>query len=72
MEFITRANYGINIGDFEMDLDDGEIRFKISMDVEAGVLSNIMVRNMMVAAYTTVDRFFPGLMSVLNPCCRCA
>lgn len=65
MEFITRANYGMNIGNFEMDMQDGEIRFKVALDVEAGILSTIMVRNMMTAAFFTVDRYFPGLMSVL-------
>lgn len=65
MEFITRANYGMNTGNFEMDMQDGEIRFKVSLDVEAGVLSSRMVRNMMSAAFLTVDRYFPGLMSVL-------
>ena len=65
MEFITRANYGINIGNFEMDLQDGDIRFKVALDVEAGVLSSTMVRNMMLVAFLTVDRYFPGLMSVL-------
>src|SRR5215212_5325423 len=29
---LTRANYGIYLGNFEMDLDDGEIRFKVSVD----------------------------------------
>lgn len=65
MEFITRANYRMNIGNFEMDLQDGEIRFKVALDVEAGVLSSTMVRNMMSVAFLTVDRYFPGLMSVL-------
>ena len=27
-EFITPANYGLNHGNFEMDFDDGEIRYK--------------------------------------------
>src|SRR5438105_2189180 len=26
VEYITRANYGLIIGNFEMDVDDGEIR----------------------------------------------
>lgn len=30
-EFITRANYGLNHGNFEMDYSDGEIRYKTSM-----------------------------------------
>ena len=28
-EYLTRANYGLQIGNFEMDLRDGEIRFKV-------------------------------------------
>lgn len=64
-DFITRANYGMNIGNFEMDMEDGEIRFKVSLDVEAGTLSNVMVRNILMAGFGTVDRYFPGLMSVI-------
>ncbi|MDJ0775292.1 MAG: YbjN domain-containing protein, partial [Mastigocoleus sp. MO_167.B18] len=29
-EFFTRANYGMNLGNFEMDFRDGEIRYKTS------------------------------------------
>ena len=64
-EFITRANYGLSIGNFEMDMEDGEIRFKVSMDVEGGTLSPPMVINMMMTGFTMVDRYFPGFMSVM-------
>jgi len=37
-EFLTRANYGLNIGNFEMDFQDGEIRFKTAIDVEEVIL----------------------------------
>lgn len=30
-EFITRANYGLPFGNFEMDLTDGELRYKITI-----------------------------------------
>ena len=33
-EFVTRANYGMIIGNFELDYSDGEIRYKTSVDVE--------------------------------------
>lgn len=29
-EFLTRANYGLVFGNFEMDMHDGEIRYKPS------------------------------------------
>jgi hypothetical protein len=34
MAFITRANYGLVLGSFELDMDDGEIRFKTSIAVK--------------------------------------
>ena len=32
-EFITRANYGLPIGNFEMDFSDGELRYKVGLPV---------------------------------------
>jgi len=34
MEFVTRANAGLVEGKFELDLDDGEVRFTTSMYVD--------------------------------------
>ena len=33
-EFLHRANKGLHVGNFELDYNDGEIRFKTSVDVE--------------------------------------
>lgn len=33
-DFLTRANYGLYVGNFELDYNDGEIRYKTSIDVE--------------------------------------
>ena len=30
-EFITRANYGLTLGNFELDMNDGEIRYKVTL-----------------------------------------
>ena len=38
-EFITRANYGLTIGNFEMDFNDGELRYKTN------VSQNDLLRN---------------------------
>lgn len=64
-EFITRANYGLIIGNFELDYSDGEIRYKSSVDVEGGELTDLMVKNLCYANVLTVDRYFPGLMAVM-------
>ena len=64
-EFITRANYGLNLGNFDMDMDDGELGYKVSADLEGGTLSTDMVGNMVGAGVSTMDQYYPGLMAVL-------
>jgi hypothetical protein len=64
-EFITRANYGMIIGNFELDYADGEIRYKTSVDVEDVELTDPLVHHMMYANVLTLDKYFPGLMRVL-------
>lgn len=63
-EFITRANYGLIIGNFELDYDDGEVRFKTSIDVEGDSLSENLMRHIVYANVLTMDRYLPGLMKV--------
>jgi len=31
-EYITRANYGLRFGNFELDFSDGEIRYRLTVD----------------------------------------
>lgn len=64
-EFITRANYGMIIGNFELDYSDGEIRYKTSVDVEDVALDDQLIRHMIYANVLTMDKYFPGLMRVL-------
>jgi hypothetical protein len=65
MEFITRANYGLIIGNFEMDAKDGEIRYHVSHLMEDGILSDETIRRLFATAMGTADRYFPALMRVL-------
>jgi hypothetical protein len=64
-EFITRANYGLVIGNFEMDYGDGEVRYKTSIDIEGGELTPKMIENLMGDNLMTMDRYFAGIMGVL-------
>ncbi|MBS1260941.1 MAG: hypothetical protein MAG453_00258 [Calditrichaeota bacterium] len=65
MEFITRANYALGVGNFELDLDDGEVRFKTSIDVEGGTLSPTMLETLVYLNVLTMDRYLPGLNAVM-------
>jgi hypothetical protein len=64
-EFITRANYGMRIGNFELDYSDGEVRYKTSLDFEGETLSPSLIRHAVYPAVLTMDAYVPGLMSVI-------
>lgn len=65
VEFITRANYGMIIGNFEFDYSDGEIRYKTALDVEGGEATFTMLKNLIYINVRTMDRYLPGLMKVI-------
>ncbi len=63
-EFLTRANYGLRIGNFELDFSDGEVRYKSSLDFEGETLAPNLIRNALYPAVQTLDSYLPGLMKV--------
>ncbi|MDZ8257458.1 YbjN domain-containing protein [Nostoc sp. ChiQUE01b] len=64
-EFITRANSGMMIGNFELDFTDGEISYKTSIDVEGDRLSSALIQRVVYANVTMMDEYLPGIMSVI-------
>lgn len=64
-EFLTRANSGIIIGNFELDFADGEISYKTSIDVEGDRLSFALIQGVVYANVTMMDEYLPGIMSVI-------
>ena len=64
-EFITRANYGLIIGNFELDFDDGEVRYKTSLDAENAPLTRELMQPLVYANVWTMDRYLPGLMAMI-------
>jgi len=65
-EFLTRANYGLCLGNFEMDYSDGEVRCKTSLDIRDGELTTDMIKVLVHVNFGTMDRYFPGMMAVLS------
>jgi len=64
-EFVTRANYGMGDGNFEMDYDDGSVRFKIALDYTGEPLSALLVRNMIYDAMDTTEVYADALARVI-------
>ncbi|OKH39806.1 hypothetical protein NIES2119_05675 [[Phormidium ambiguum] IAM M-71] len=66
VEFLTKANYGLMIGNFEIDFNDGEIRYKTSIDVENNQLTTNLVKNLVYVNVETMDNYLPGIVGILN------
>lgn len=64
-EFLTRANYGIKVGHFEMDFEDGQIGYKTSIFVKGDRLTAALVENLVDINVFTIDDYFPGIMQVM-------
>jgi len=65
-EFLHRANYGLHIGNFEIDFNDGEIRFKTSIDVEGAEINAALIRNIIYMNCMMMDRYLPGVLAILH------
>ena len=66
MEYLTRVNFGLAVGNFEMDLDNGEVRFRTSVETPDGELSIAIVRGLAYSNVHSIDHYFPGVMAVVH------
>ena len=70
MLLITQINYDMLVGNLEMDVNDGEIRYKNAIDVEAVGLDNEIIEHLLqsVVAMTTVaNELFGNLVNNQDP-----
>jgi hypothetical protein len=64
-EYLTRANWGLIIGNFEMDYNDGEVRFKTSIQLEKTDLTPDLMRPLVYGNVVVMDKYLPGLEAVI-------
>lgn len=65
-EFITRANYGMRVGNFELNFDSGQLRYKSSIDFRDTELTSELIRNAIIPCTLTMDRYLPALKALLK------
>jgi hypothetical protein len=65
-EFITRANFGMSVGNFELDYENGSVRFKTSVDYQGAELLAPFVRNAILAAMDGVELYAEALIDVMG------
>ncbi len=64
-EYIARANYGLNMGGFELNMETGEVQYKVGMSVRNSILNMEMIEDMIDISVFTSDHYYIGLMEVL-------
>ena len=64
-EYLTRANYNMRNGNFELSMADGEIRFKTYLHASDGVVDAEGARLAILMPFLMFDRYGDGLLEVV-------
>lgn len=66
LEFLARANYGLVLGNFEIDMDDGEIRYKHCIHA-AGLKEDIgpAIEELLFLPCNMIEKYGEGLLAVI-------
>ena len=65
-ELISRANFSIPVGRFEIDMDDGEVGFRITHVIGESLVPPDVLECYLNALLESVDRYFPAFMQHLH------
>lgn len=63
MRYLTRASFGLPLGAFELDLDDGEVRFKTSLALGEAEPHKSLLTQLVWTNVAVMDRYLPGLVA---------
>lgn len=64
-EAVTRANFNLIVGSFEMDMDDGELKYKVTVPLDDAQLSLAQYRHCMRASLSTIRRYLPDFYRIV-------
>jgi hypothetical protein len=65
-EYLMRVNCRLNVGNLELNFDDGLVRCRSGIDVEGHKLDEQLMSNLALLNVATMDKFLPGLEAVLK------
>ncbi len=66
LEYLNRVNFCLLIGNFEMNMESGDVRFRTGIEIPAGGLTVPVVRAIVYANVHTMDHYFPGVVAVVH------
>jgi hypothetical protein len=66
MELLTRANYGLILGNFEIDLADGQVRFKTSLSLGSAPLTEALVDRLVIPNLHAMNTYLPAIARMVD------
>jgi hypothetical protein len=63
-EFLNRVNYLLRVGNFEMNYDNGEVRFRMFIDAEDMPLSTKLVKRTTIYSLWMLDRYYVKILDI--------
>ena len=64
-DFICRANYGLRNGNFELDMTDGELRYKVFVDCDGITPTDEIIWGSIIIPAMMFDRYAPGILDIM-------
>ncbi|MEM9907743.1 MAG: YbjN domain-containing protein [Cyanobacteria bacterium P01_D01_bin.44] len=64
VELVTRLNYGLKIGNFDLDLENLAIYYKTSLDVENAHIDSALINRLFHTNLTTVSKLMPEFVAL--------
>ena len=65
-QFLTRANYGLAAGNFELDFEDGEVRYKTVLQIEGDALDPTVLKRSVRSNGLAMETYLPGIGAVIT------
>jgi hypothetical protein len=65
LELVARLNSTSVLGNLELDVDTGALRYKTSIDVEGAELTEDLVANLVWSNVASLDRMLPAITAVV-------
>jgi hypothetical protein len=64
-ETVARANCGLRVGKFELDYDDGEVRFQAAQILMEDSLEENVIDRLLGTTMSMLDMYLPAILSVI-------
>ncbi|OEF97108.1 YbjN domain-containing protein [Desulfuribacillus alkaliarsenatis] len=65
VHLITRINYGLKIGNFELDYDTGELHFKTAVQLSEQAVDQGIIEGQIIINILTMDEYLPIIMKTI-------